>query len=75
MSSEVWLGIRIAIWVIGIPTIVFLVRAIVNRIRAIERLDAEMRAEEEQATKNPYAEMARLYEAQKLLDEARGKKR
>ena len=70
-----WDVFRLAVWVIGVPVIVFLVWCIIQRVRAIHKLDAEVRAEEEANAHNPYAAMARMYEAQQLLDEARGKKK
>lgn len=64
-----------AVWGIGTPVMVYLVARIVRRIRDINDLDAEIRKEEEANAQNPYAQMARMYEMQQLLDEARGKKR
>nr|CAA9258835.1 hypothetical protein AVDCRST_MAG63-2389 [uncultured Armatimonadetes bacterium] len=70
-----WEVYRVLVWVIGIPVIVYLIWRIVQRVRDIEKLDAEVRAEEEANAHNPYAAYARMYEAQQLLDEARGKKK
>ncbi len=67
--------LRIIVWVVGVPIIIYLIWRIIQRVREIERLDAEVRAEEEANAQNPYAAMARMYEAQQLLDEARGKKK
>lgn len=67
--------IRIIVWGVGIPIIIYLIWRIIQRVREIERLDAEVRAEEEANAHNPYAAMAKMYEAQKLLEEARGNKK
>jgi hypothetical protein len=70
-----WNVFRVLVWVIGIPTIVYLLWRIVGRVREIDKRIAEIRAEEEETAKNPYAAYARMLEAQQLLDEARGKKK
>jgi len=44
---------------------------IVRRSREISRSIAELREEEAKNAQNPYAAMARMYEAQQLLEEAR----
>ena len=64
--------LSIVVWVIGVPVIVFLIVQIARRLRQIDGRLAELRKEEEQNAQNPYAAMARLYEAQQLLEEARG---
>ncbi len=61
-------------WSIGIPIIVWLLVKIVRRSRAISRSIAELREEEAKNAQNPYAAMARMYEAQQLLEDARGSK-
>ena len=66
--------IRLVVWVIGVPIIVFLIVSIMRRVRAIRDLDARLREEEARNAASPYADMARLYEARELLDRAkRGK--
>ena len=67
--------IRILVWGIGLPIIVYLIVRIIQRVRDIQELDAQVRAEEEANRQNPYADMARMYEVQQLLEEARGKKK
>jgi hypothetical protein len=57
--------------VVGVPLIIALLIRIVRRVRDIRELDQRLRDEEEQQAKNPYAEMARMYEAQELLERAR----
>ncbi len=66
-----WKLISDLTWIIGIPIIVWLVVKIVRRSRAISRSIAELREEEAKNAQNPYAAMARMYEAQQLLEEAR----
>lgn len=70
-----WEVIRIAIWVVGIPIIVYLIWRIILRVRQINVRIAEIRAEEEEIARNPYAAYARLLEAEDLLERARGKKK
>lgn len=67
--------LRLAVWSIGLPIIVYLVWRILRRIRDIRELDARLREEEAANAHNPYAQMARLFETQQLLDEVRGKKK
>ena len=64
--------LTVAVWVIGVPVIGFLILQIVRRLRQIDVRIAELREEEARNAQNPYAAMARLYEAQQLLEEARG---
>lgn len=70
-----WEIVRLAVWGIGTPIMIYLVARIIRRVRDINDLDAEVRKEEEANAQNPYAQMARMYEVQQLLDEARGRKR
>jgi heme exporter protein D len=63
--------IRIAVWVIGVPIIVLLMKSIVRRTRSIAELDRRMKEEEAANAQHPYADMARMYETQQLLDRAR----
>lgn len=67
-----WKLISDLTWSIGIPIIVWLLVKIVRRSREINRSIAELREEEAKNAQNPYAAMARLYEGQQLLEEARG---
>lgn len=66
-----WKLINDLTWSIGIPIIVWLLVKIVRRSREISRSIAELREEEAKNAQNPYAAMARMYEAQQLLEEAR----
>jgi hypothetical protein len=70
-----WEIVRLAVWGIGTPVIVYLTVRIVRRIRDINTLDARLREEEKANAQNPYAQMARMYELQQILDEAQGKRR
>lgn len=70
-----WQIISVAVWIVGVPIIGYLLWIIVRRVREINKRIAELREEEAQNATNPYAAMARMYEAQQLLDEARGKKK
>ncbi len=60
--------LRFFVWAIGLPIIVFLVVRLVRQVRAIRTLDAELREEEKRNAANPYYQMSRLYEAEKLLE-------
>ena len=62
--------IRAVVWIVGIPIICFLLWSILRRVRAIRELDKKLLAEEALQATNPYAEMARMYETQELLDQA-----
>lgn len=63
------------VWIIGVPVIGFLIWRVVQRVRAIAALDARLREEEARQAQNPYADMARMYEVQQMLEEAKGKKK
>jgi hypothetical protein len=56
---------------IGLPIIVVLIVRLIRQVRAIRTLDAELREEERQNAGNPYYQMSRLYEAEKLLKKDR----
>jgi hypothetical protein len=58
---------RFIVWMIGLPIIVVLIVRLIRQVRAIRTLDAELREEERQNAGNPYYQMSRLYEAEKLL--------
>ena len=64
-------------WIVGIPIICFLLWRVVCRVKDIRELDTRLRKEEAQNAQNPYADMARMYEAQELLDRVKkgGKKK
>ena len=62
---------RLIVWFLGLPIIVYLTWRAAQRLKAIRRLDAELREEEARAAKDPYANMARLYEAEQLLQQSR----
>lgn len=66
---------RLIVYAVGVPIIVFLIVSIVRRVRAISALDAKLREEEAANTQNPYAQMATMYEAQALLNQARPPKK
>ena len=66
-----WKLISDLTWVIGIPIIVWLLVKIVRRSREISQRIAELREEEARNAANPYSAMARMYEAQQLLEDAR----
>jgi uncharacterized membrane-anchored protein YhcB (DUF1043 family) len=64
--------VRLVVWVIGVPIIIALLVSSVRRTRAVSEEIARVKREaEEQRVKNPYAQMAELYEARELLDEGR----
>lgn len=71
-ASEV---VRAAVWILGVPTILFLLWRIVQRSREINKRIAEVRAEEAEIARNPYAAYARMVEAEQLLEETRTKKK
>lgn len=62
---------RLIVYLVGVPVIVYLTVQALRKVRAIRDLDARLREEEEAGARNPYAQMARLYEAQELLERAR----
>ncbi len=70
-----WDILRVIVWVVGIPVIVLLVRSILRRLREIDKRIEEVRAEEAETARNPYAAYARMLEVEQLLEEARGKKK
>jgi hypothetical protein len=59
---------RFVVWAIGLPVILFLVVRLIRQVRAIRKLDAQLREEEARNAANPYYQMSRLYEAEKLLE-------
>jgi len=64
--------VRLVVWVIGVPIIIALLVNTVRRTRAVSEEIARVKREaEEQRVKNPYAQMAELYEARELLDRGR----
>jgi uncharacterized membrane protein len=64
--------VRLVVWVIGVPIIIALFVNTVRRTRAVSEEIARVKREaEEQRVKNPYAQMAELYEARELLDKGR----
>jgi hypothetical protein len=64
-------SVRVAVWVIGIPVIVALLVSIARRARAVRDEIARVREEAARNPGDPYAQMARLYEARELLDKGR----
>lgn len=73
-SFPLYTLIRIAVWVIGLPIIILLLVSIGRKLRAITAEHRRLQEEEAQNARNPYAELARMYEAKELLDKARPKK-
>lgn len=70
-SFPLFTAIRIAVWVIGLPIIVLLLISIGRKLRAIVAEDRRLKEEAAQNAQNPYADMARMYEAKELLEKAR----
>lgn len=68
MSYEVF---RAIVWIVGLPIIGYLGWQAVGKLRAIRRLDAELREEEAKNPKDPYLRMAELFEEQKRDDKGR----
>ena len=62
---------RLIVWAIGLPIIVYLAVRAARRWKEIQRLDAELREEEAQAAKDPYASMARMYEVKELIQKSK----
>lgn len=74
LRQETYELIRAITYLVGVPIIIVLCVAIARRLKAIKERVAEVRAEEAQNAKNPYAQMALLYqqeEARELLKKAR----
>jgi transglutaminase-like putative cysteine protease len=66
--------IRAITYLIGVPVIIALCVSIARRLKAIKARVAEVRAEEAQNARNPYAQMAALYaqeEARETIKQAR----
>ncbi len=61
MSYEVF---RAIVWTLGLPIIVWLTVRAVRRIQAIRQRDAELREEDAQSAKDPYARLAELYKGE-----------
>lgn len=67
--------LRFVVWTIGLPIIVYLIVRLIRQVRAIRALDAELREEERRNAANPYYQMSRLYEAEKLVEKNRPQRR
>lgn len=66
--------LRLVVWLVGVPVIVWLCVRAARQVAAIRKLHEELLREEAASAQNPYAQMARLMEAQELLERAkRGK--
>jgi hypothetical protein len=63
--------LRTLVYVIGIPVIVLLVVRAIRRTGEIRALHRRLLDDEAARPGNPYADMARLYETQQLLDAGR----
>ena len=61
--------LRFVVWTVGVPIIIFLVVRLIRQVRAIRTLDAQLREEEARNAANPYYQMSRMYEAEKLVEE------
>lgn len=68
ISYEVF---RAIVWAVGLPIILFLLWKAIRRVRALRELDARLREEEAATPRNPYADMAKMYEVQQIMDENR----
>jgi hypothetical protein len=62
--------VRLFTYLIGVPIIIYLCVSIVRRLRSIRELDKKLREEEEAASRDPYAQLARSMEAKELLRRA-----
>ena len=62
---------RALVYCIGVPIIIALLVSAIRRIRAINAEHQRLLKEEAEQAKNPYADMARMYEARELLDRAK----
>lgn len=63
--------LRAVVWAVGLPIIIYLCVNAARKMREIRVLDAKLKEEAERNKKNPYAQMAELYEAQQMLDEGK----
>lgn len=63
--------LRAVVWAVGLPIIIWLCRNASRKMREIRVLDAKLKEEAERNKKNPYAQMAELYEAQEILEKAK----
>jgi len=75
MNMSAYEILRLVVWVIGLPVIVYLLVRMIRQIRDIHTLDTQLREEEERNKSNPYYQMNRLYEAQALLEQEKQKKK
>lgn len=63
--------LRAVVWAVGLPIIVWLCVNAGRKLQAIRVLDARLKEEAERNKRNPYAQMAELYEAQQLMDSSK----
>lgn len=63
--------LRAVVWAIGLPIIIWLCVNAARKVQAIRVLDTRLKEEAERNKKNPYAQMAELYEAREILEKAK----
>ena len=63
--------LRAVVWAVGLPIIIYLCINAVRKVQAIRVLDARLKEEAERNKRNPYAQMAELYEAREILEKAK----
>lgn len=75
LNDETYQLIRAITYLIGVPAIIALCISIGRRLKQIKERVAEVRAEEAQNAKNPYAQMAMLYQQEEARETLRKAKR
>ncbi|MBC8142632.1 MAG: hypothetical protein H7Y38_14470 [Armatimonadetes bacterium] len=63
--------VRLVVYLIGVPIIVYLLWNASRKLKQIRALDAKLKAEAEQNKRNPYAQMAEILEAHEIIKETR----
>jgi hypothetical protein len=63
--------LRLLVWLIGGPIIIILAVHAVRRAREIRILHEQLLKEEAENAKNPYADMAKLYEVKEVFERAK----
>lgn len=66
--------LRLVVWLVGVPIIVWLSLRAARRAVAIRKLHEELLREEESLAQDPYAQMAQRLLAQEQIDQAKGKR-
>ena len=59
--------LRLIVYVIGVPTIVYLLWNAARQVRKIRAEDARLKEEAERNKKNPYAQMAEILEREEII--------